>query len=74
MYLADILKQEVTDMNIYNRLLQSEKYRQLVKTLEKEEEDRVYCRHGLSHFLDVARIAYIENLERGLGISKDYIY
>ena len=61
-------------MNIYNRLLQSEKYRQLVKTLEKEEEDRAYCRHGLSHFLDVARIAYIENLERGLGISKDYIY
>ena len=29
------------------------------------------CRHDTAHFLDVARLAYIENLEHGLGLSQD---
>ena len=28
----------------------------------------------MTHFLDVARIAYIKNLEEGYGFSKDIIY
>lgn len=61
-------------MELYNRILNNEKYRDLVKTLEAEEKDREFCRHGFVHFLDVARIAYIENLEKGLNISKENIY
>ena len=38
------------------------------------EEDRIFCRHDVQHFLDVARIAYIENLEQKAGIPKDLIY
>lgn len=42
--------------------------------IEQTECNRIYCRHGISHSLDVARIAYIIVLEKGLDISKDLIY
>lgn len=42
--------------------------------LEELEKTRIFCRHQLQHFLDVARIAYILNLESDLGISRDLIY
>lgn len=40
----------------------------------KAEKDRIYCRHDLAHFMDVARIAYILVLERSLSIPKDIVY
>ncbi len=47
------------------------KYTSINKELEK---DRVFCRHGIEHSLDVARILYILVLENSLDISKDIIY
>jgi len=44
---------------------------QKIQDLEKE---RIFCRHSIGHALDVARIAYIENLERELHISREMIY
>lgn len=44
------------------------------KRIEELECDRVFCRHGLNHSLDVARILYIKVLEQGLDIKKDVIY
>jgi len=38
------------------------------------ERDRQFCKHDLSHALDVARIAYIINLEDGLDLPKEWIY
>lgn len=38
------------------------------------EADRKFCRHDMVHFLDVARIGEIMNLESGLGIPRDWIY
>lgn len=38
------------------------------------EQDRRYCRHSIVHLLDVARIAYILNLEQHLNLPKDIIY
>ena len=35
---------------------------------------RIFCRHQMTHLLDVARIAYISNMEQGLGIEKEVIY
>ncbi len=42
--------------------------------LEELEKDRIFCCHQMDHLLDVARIAYILNLEMELGISRDLIY
>lgn len=38
------------------------------------ETNRIFCRHGLEHSLDVARILYIKVLEQQLDIRKDVIY
>lgn len=42
--------------------------------LMEAEADRKFCRHDISHFLDVARISYIYNLEDGGGLQKESIY
>ncbi len=44
------------------------------KKLLEAEEDRIYCHHDITHLLDVARIAYIRNLETNAGFSKRVIY
>lgn len=38
------------------------------------EKDRVFCRHTMEHFLDVARLMYIYNLEAGARLSRELIY
>ena len=45
-----------------------------VEKIKELEQDRIFCRHDITHFLDVARLAYIENLEKQLHISKELIY
>lgn len=70
-------------MKYTERLLQDTEYQALVKKLEQAESDRRFCRHGLSHFLDAARIAWILALEEnaeggkipgGLSEKKEQIY
>lgn len=41
---------------------------------QKAEETRIFCKHHLEHFLDVARLAYIFSMERGYPIQKEEIY
>ena len=49
-------------------------WRSCTEKISELEKDRIFCLHDTSHFLDVARLAYIENLERNLSISKELIY
>ena len=49
-------------------------YQEQFQALQKAESERIFCNHTLEHFLDVARIAYIENLEQEYAVSKDLIY
>ena len=49
-------------------------YQAYYRKLEQLEKDRIFCRHQMPHLLDVARIAYILNLEQDLGIEKEVIY
>lgn len=42
--------------------------------LKEKEQGRRFCCHQFSHLLDVARIAYILNLEEGLGLRREVIY
>lgn len=61
-------------MDKINKIFNSSMYRQELVCIVEDEKDRVYCKHDIEHFLDVARIAYIINLEQSLGYSKDIIY
>jgi putative nucleotidyltransferase with HDIG domain len=50
------------------------RYRKAAAIIKNCEKDRVFCRHGLTHSLDVARIAHIMNLEKQLNIPMDVVY
>ena len=49
-------------------------WQESVKRIALLEQERVFCGHDVSHFMDVARLAYIENLEQGLGLSREVVY
>lgn len=49
-------------------------YQSSLRRLSDLERSRIFCRHGMEHLLDTARIAYIKSLERALPLSRDLIY
>ena len=49
-------------------------YQQEFSALQKAEQERIYCKHTMEHFLDVARICYIMVLQDGAEISRELIY
>ena len=57
-------------MDRVNAILKHKTYRKYYDQIEKIEKDRIFCRHQMPHLLDVARIAYITNLERNLGFFR----
>lgn len=61
-------------MKKVNEILLNEKYVSYINEIQVLEKDRKYCRHDMRHFLDMARIAYILVLEKGLNYSKEVIY
>lgn len=61
-------------MQTIEKIRQHPLYIREYERLEKAENDRKFCRHQIPHLLDVARIAYIKNLEGNMGVSKEVIY
>lgn len=57
-----------------NTILKLDFILEKLNNLKKLEDDRIYCRHNLTHFFDVARICYILCLENNINIKKDLIY
>lgn len=49
-------------------------FQESLAAIEELERERIFCGHDWGHLLDVARLAYIENLETGTGVSKCLIY
>jgi len=49
-------------------------YIEAMAGIQDAERDRTFCRHGLEHCLDVARILYIMVLEQHLDYDKEVIY
>jgi HD superfamily phosphodiesterase len=50
------------------------KYQQQFQAIQKAEENRIFCCHTMEHFLDVARLMYIYNLQEQENLSRDLIY
>lgn len=55
---------------IYNHPIFQEKF----CALQEAEKDRLFCKHTLEHFIDVARLMYLLALEQELVVSKEVIY
>lgn len=62
-------------MEKINKILNHDLFNVYLSEISRmEENEREFCRHDLTHFLDVARIAMILNLEEGLANAKELIY
>lgn len=64
------------DKNRHIFILKDKRYRKLLSEIEGFEKDRIFCKHDLSHFMDVSRIAAILWLEDGAAhdLTRDIIY
>lgn len=61
-------------MERIDKILNHDLFKYYVSENEKEEQGRLFCHHDMGHFLDVARIGRILNLEEKAGLSLDVIY
>lgn len=61
-------------MERINQIMEHPVYQYKQQRIEELEENRLFCKHGLEHALDVARILYIQVLEKGLPYPKDVVY
>lgn len=69
-----MIDMELTNMERVNRIIRHHLWQASVVQIDRLEKERIYCGHNIDHFLHVARIAYIENLELGLNVPKELIY
>ena len=56
------------------RIQKNPVFQDLYIKLQDAEAGRIFCKHTMEHFLDVARLMYIFCLEDGENITKDVIY
>lgn len=61
-------------MDRVNEILLNRTYRECLGKIRVCEADRIFCKHDMAHFMDVARLAYIINLREGLNIKEERIY
>ena len=61
-------------MERIDRILNNQCFKEHLERNITAEADRRFCRHDMEHFLDVARIGRIINVEEDLGIAADWIY
>lgn len=57
-----------------NKILNHDLFSMYLSEIEELEKNRIFCRHNLEHFLTVARIAMILNLQEKLNLHKEIIY
>ncbi|MDF1617081.1 HD domain-containing protein [Petrocella sp. FN5] len=61
-------------MKKIQRIYENKDYQYYLREIEKMEVNRVYCKHDMAHFLDVARIAWIMCLENEIKYNKTWVY
>ena len=61
-------------MKRIERIRKHPEFQKAMTEIVQLEKERIFCCHGMDHLLDVARLAYIENLEQQMGYRKDLVY
>ena len=62
------------DVSRVNAVLSHPLFRDSLGRTGMFEVNRVFCKHGLEHLIDVARISYILSLESGAAASRELLY
>jgi putative nucleotidyltransferase with HDIG domain len=61
-------------LTIANKIIENQRYREILEDIENFERDRIFCRHNMEHFLQTARITLIMCREEFPDIPPDFIY
>lgn len=61
-------------MKVLEKIRNHPLYQESYEKLQRAEKNRIFCCHNMTHFLDVARIAWILNLEQEMKIRKEVVY
>ena len=61
-------------MERVNKILVHHKFIEYIDRIARLEESRVFCKHEITHLIDVARISYILSLEKKYDLGKEIIY
>lgn len=61
-------------MECPDRILRHPAFLKELEAIEGLERERRFCRHDLTHLLDVARLMTIYALEEGIDLPRDVIY
>lgn len=67
-------REEVQNMKRVQEIYRHPYFQECLEKNQKAETTRVFCKHNMVHFQDVARLAYIFSMERGYSIKKEEIY
>ena len=62
------------ELKLTNKIIKNKRYIRLAEELKGLEKDRIFCRHDMEHFLNVARIALLLCKENGIDADADIIY
>ena len=57
-----------------NSILNHKSFNEYLQAIRECEIERVYCKHNMQHFMDVARLAYIKVLQENIPIDQEIIY
>ena len=61
-------------MKRVDAILRHPLFEEKLRLLDELEAERAFCRHDLTHLLDVARLMWIDVLEKGLAIDRETVY
>lgn len=61
-------------MERIDRIVSHEKYQAHLSKIGELEQERVFCKHQMEHFLSVARIAMLIKAEEELPVERELIY
>ncbi|QSX08526.1 HD domain-containing protein [Alkalibacter rhizosphaerae] len=61
-------------MKRVNKILSHSTYNALLERIKELEQERIFCKHDLVHFLDVCRIGWILSLEEEQALEKEVVY
>ena len=61
-------------MKRVNAILRHPLFEAKLRLLDELEAERAFCRHDLTHLLDVARLMWIDALEQGLALHRELVY
>ena len=61
-------------MDRVNAILRHPSFTAALERIAELEKDRLFCKHGMDHLLDVARLAYIFCFESGQKTDREALY